>query len=820
MMSVNTGNYGDLLSIILWTIFCWLTNSAVSFSQDYLFDVDMINIEDGLPHRNTYAIVQDKEGFIWVSTLAGISRYDGYNFKTYDRTVLHIPESNTAYHLAIDKANRLWYCGKLNPLTSVFFSGLIDSRRDSIYTMETISGGRFGSKDVVYVGNSKTNPDAILVATRSGIVYEYDRHFKEIYRSPYPFSGFVSCEAIADGSYWIINGSELIRVKNGKPLQSLEIETDYGVTRIISTYPDLILEIKNVSVSFAAEIKYWKLERDTFVPFTLAGHAPHDVKGLLQVHRDYSCYTTKDKLLIQDKQGNIIYTFDQLKESTDNLSFPLIESTLSDRQNTLWAATGNGILKISTRQNPFKHIGPKRSVRGIYRDGERLWVDGFVINMASEAQKQFQTNLYISIVSFYKDDREQFWLGTNANTLLTYIPDKDTYSNYYFKIGLSLHLVFQNAKTKTHWVGSNTGIFRLDPIAKKITPFPLPIASESMYIRQFYQNTKGVWIVSDKGIFLMDAEKETILKHYTATDGLPTVNLNYLYEDAEGIFWLGAKGGGLIRWNLRDNSFRQYTREDGLSNNNIYTVYEDEFETLWLPSDYGLMAFDKNTETAKVYLPRHGIAHEEFNTFSHFQDKDGTLYFGGLQGVTSFHPKDLRQEYTITPPLYATKVRVLEKDAEDFTDKTSAYLETQKITLKPNDRILELELSLLDYEKPGENRYAYKITGQQEQWLYTSDNKLSIINPPYGRYDLVIKARGASGTWPENPLRIPIHVKVPFLPAMVVYHYRGCDAGGNSVFGSPVAGAKTQKRPGTPRRRSTKKNAKNSSPGRRTQSAR
>ena len=110
-------------------------------------------------------------------------------------------------------------------------------------------------------------------------------------------------------------------------------------------------------------------------------------------------------------------------------------------------------------------------------------------------------------------------------------------------------------------------------------------------IRHQYQNPGGIWLASDKGIFLMDAEKETILKHYTIADGLPTNSILHIYEDNKGIFWLGTTDAGLIRWDISDNTFRQYNKKNGFSNNKIYAVYEDGFEKLWLPSDYGLMVF-------------------------------------------------------------------------------------------------------------------------------------------------------------------------------------------------------------------------------------
>ena len=162
--------YGRLLTAagLLWLAGLWCCSG-----QDYIFDVDIINVEDGLPHRNTYGIVQDKEGFIWVSTLAGISRYDGYRFKNYDLEALGLSQSHVAYYLAVDGDNRIWYATNMN--RSLFIqSGFIDSSRDSIYGMESISGGRFSAKDVVYVGNPKPGRDEVIIATEAGVVYSYN----------------------------------------------------------------------------------------------------------------------------------------------------------------------------------------------------------------------------------------------------------------------------------------------------------------------------------------------------------------------------------------------------------------------------------------------------------------------------------------------------------------------------------------------------------------------------------------------------------------------------------------------------------------------
>ncbi|MCB0374484.1 MAG: response regulator, partial [Sinomicrobium sp.] len=439
---------------------------------------------------------------------------------------------------------------------------------------------------------------------------------------------------------------------------------------------------------------------------------------------------------------------------------------LLDKQNILWIATQNGLLKLTAKKNPFKTLLAGSSIRSIFKKKDTLWV-GILGNYtpplrdAAATEQPPKKIIAYNSMAFYEDLRGHLWKG-RYDKMTEYIPPGNTTVQYEFNYECFFQTLFQNPATRNYWAGTDSGLFRFDKEAKKIIPFELPETPKNLSVWQFHQNAEGIWLASSNGIFLMDNQRETILKHYTTADGLPSNTILHIYEDRYGIFWLGTADAGLVRWDRQNNSFRQYTRDDELSNNKIYAVYEDDYQTLWLPSDYGLMAFDKNTAITRIYLPENGIAHEEFNRFSHFQDEDGTLYFGGLNGITSFHPSDLRKKDPGDISLYITRIRVLENTAETFTDRTTTYKTTREISLKPGDRILEMDLTLLDYERSSENQYAYKLAGKQEQWVYTRTNRFAIINPPYGKYDLVIKARGASGIWSENPLSVPMYVQAPF----------------------------------------------------------
>jgi len=737
-----------------------------TFAQGYLFDVQIINVEDGLPNRRVLNVTQDKEGFIWISTPGKISRYDGLQFKTYDSDFLHIPEYS-GVSMAFDKENNLWYCVKIGS-KEIIHGGVINIQQDSVYNLETFTNNQFKSKEIIDINLSATSNSEWFLTTQQGKVYKYQGFFEEIYQCPKPLTNRLRGQAHQNGSYWIMHQNELINVVNQQPqqiLQPLNKQYPKFINKIVQQQPHLIIE----ELHPFRGLQYWILKEGEFILYTPTNYQNEEIFGLFHISADYTVFATREELVIQDTSNNIIFKFNEFNASILGVQRIKSNGVFLDRQHILWLATDNGLIKILQKKNPFLHYSPKNSTRGIYLDEQhQLWIGGYNGNnqydlITRQKTKAIKSSTLdrVPIMGFSKDSKGHLWVGTTKSLLLEYIPNHPQPIEHPYKLPYSLYLPFENPRTKTLWVGTNHGLLYFDRTKEQFFPYEFPITSLNLEVRHFYLNQKGLWIVTNKGIFLIDGTTEKLIKYYGVADGLPHLNFTHLHEDKRGIFWLASKGGGLIRWNQQKNEFTQFNQEKGLSNNVIYAVYEDEYENLWLPSNYGLNCFDKNTLITQVYLPQNGISHEEFNTFSHFKAADGTLYFGGLNGVTSFHPKDVLKNETVSTPLYLTKVRILEEEQAYFTDKTTAFQQKNSIELSPSNRILELELSLLDFAQSEKNQYAYRIAGYQEQWIYTKENKISLINLPYGKYTLELKGRGASGNWSAKRLAIPLLVKRP-----------------------------------------------------------
>ncbi|MCB9267891.1 MAG: hypothetical protein H6558_22945, partial [Lewinellaceae bacterium] len=762
------------LHTVLLAFLLTLIYPRPSFAQQYLFSLQHINVEDGLPVRQVSDVAQDNDGFIWISSRLGVHRFDGYSYKTYTNAYLNLPDRNAA-HIVIDRQNRLWY-SKWRSLGQPL-GGVLSLDADSLVSFINLPGRKLPVEDIYSVHALGACNQEMLVVMKSGILYDYSTGWEEICRWPTPVQGAFTALKTQDGNYWVGNDHNVFRVIRG------QIQKVSSLPAPDPAFINGIFERNGVPVFetfVSGKYIYHTLEGGAIAPLRIKGESSENITKILQFHLEYTVYTKEDSLVVRDTLGKLLYSVAFPGGPSFIKKPPFIKNTFLGSQSHLWIVTRNGLLKLSRQPNPFTIINPGIGVPGILKDGEQLWLSGdpdYLMKDLARGTKLANPFSYPA-TCFLKDQRGHIMIGTR-NGLFDYTPDSllssvsarlkpERFKR--FLAGKQIRILFQNPLTGNYWLAGsrpddNIGegyIFSLDQGRIDRPLLPDSLLGAGIRARQFLKGPEGIWLVTNKGLFLLDASTETLVNHYSREDGLPFDDFNHLYRDTLGIFWLASRGGGLIRWDRKSNQFQQFTTEQGLSHNCLYAVVEDGYGVLWLPSDFGLMAFDKGAFTTKVYLPKDGIALEEFNFSSYFQDHDGTLYFGGPAGITSFHPLNLQKIEEDTVPLKLTQVRVLEPEEERFQDRTPEFLKTGKLQMHPGDEVLEISLALLDFRDPVQNQFAYRIRGYQEQWIHTQNRTISLFGLPYGRYELVVKGRGALGNWNPVELTIPLHVRSPF----------------------------------------------------------
>ncbi len=100
-------------------------------------------------------------------------------------------------------------------------------------------------------------------------------------------------------------------------------------------------------------------------------------------------------------------------------------------------------------------------------------------------------------------------------------------------------------------------------------------------------------------------------------------------------FWLGSRGGGLMKLNIYTEHIRYFNTLEGLTSNIVYGIVSDE-KYLWLSTENGICRFDPKTNQAKGYYEKDGLSNNEFNNASYLRSMAGRVYFGGIDGITAF----------------------------------------------------------------------------------------------------------------------------------------------------------------------------------------
>jgi signal transduction histidine kinase/streptogramin lyase len=471
-------------------------------------------------------------------------------------------------------------------------------------------------------------------------------------------------------------------------------------------------------------------------------------------------------VLLFDKDGRLVANLRSQIESAIESDWYLT-SLFIDRAQNVWLTTSKGVVVLSRRANPFSLYltDQQLSVRGMQQapDGRLLVTtekgnyfistDGHSVTAAKEGPH------FLGITRL---PNKEFLGGTSGPRILHVQPDQLgnlTWSHQKplptgsTDIEAELFYPYHDVISGSTYCGSSLGLFLLKDVNH-----------DSMSLISLDPERSAVEFINrtSTGLYLAGAEG---LSSYDPATGI-TLQLEFqghrfkhFHEDAKGIFWIATSGAGLLRWDPVSRAVKQYTTSQGLTNNVLYAVYEDEQHMLWLPSNRGLMSFDPLTENLVNFQPEDGIAHEEFNTFSHYRDKDGKLYFGGLDGLTAFFPDSiyLKNKYQ---PLQVTGLSRFNDDLGTKVNALKDYRREGRINITPSDRMFNVSFALQDYAS-GVTDYAWRLEPDNHSWTYQKEHNLVFYGLPPGEHQLVIKARGTMGDWSSDILRIPIYVQPP-----------------------------------------------------------
>lgn len=782
------------LSLIRFVLFFLCTTPL--HAQQYAIHIKKISVEDGFKDRNFYKPFQDREGFIWVGNPFGLDRYDGTRVKHYSADQYGFV-FNRMFFLEQDDRGMLWLHYWDNKGTLVF-----DPVNEKTLSLKEYLGEQFKFAGTTVL-NMSTDPfGGLLFGTTEGKVYRWSdgemvmaHHMAD---NKIPHQVFQTEE----NSIWINVEWEAINFdKNWKIKQRFDkddidwnnpFEDDQGRLHHLA-WPSKKLQPLINDPTFLTknyvndELVKWPY---AFDEYAVVGLEPITMNKYLILHDINHGY----KLAYVSADGKI------LAETPITTEPP--SSSFFDLQNNFWLGTKEAFYIISVRKTDFNRylhnleIIPNNyySSRGIVEESDGHFIvngpgDSFNFKKNTKTLAPFRLSEVRSEVghnsigygsAIMKDSTGEIWLTDDRLGLYKYDPSDQSTTYYYYPDSIAKARYYEAYPGNNRallrdrfgklWIGHDEGLSWLNEDNKLIsqvlnTDLMAALAGAEVFF--MYEKPEGIWLATSKGLFLFDNQNSQIKLHYhtEAKDykKLPSNVIAHIYEDSEGIFWLSSKGGGLIKWQPDKGVLDQITEQKGLSNNVLYAAYEDSYNNLWLPSNNGLNQYNKKTGDIVRYTEQDGIAHNEFNTTSHYRSRDSTLYFGGLNGVTAFNPNELiRRRLNEQTPVLLSGLQKQNRNDGVYRDASEELREEATVVnIDPEHMGFELEFSHLDYRPVENKQYTYIIDGIDATWNYLDRPSVRINTLPYGQYNLRFRAQKSSGSW-TTPVSISLSINRPF----------------------------------------------------------
>jgi signal transduction histidine kinase/streptogramin lyase/DNA-binding NarL/FixJ family response regulator len=767
--------------------------------------------DEGLAQNSVEEILQDSRGFMWIGTVGGLSRFDGYRFTTY-RNNPDDPNSlsnNWVRDLYADSDGKLWIgtegggVNQFDPATEIFTHYLPDRQNpnslagDRVFHIFKDSTGQFWFTGVGLTGVNRFNP----------VTQTFTRYPSAIQdpSAPNPFQGGAVWEILEEnGQLWM--AAERLVAKFDLHTETFSYYNLPPVKEGPETHLDTLHQDSTGALWTGGNTGLYRLEpqsgRFTHYPF-------HAIRGLVEDEAGNFWIASGEGLYVFDpRAGQVLNHYRHDSTQMDSLNSDRLSALYQDRAGVFWIGTEEGGVNLyDPRQTRFAHYrhDPEASfslaegaVNSIADAGDgRLWVGtGNVLNRVDLATGQathYTLEDSATLRAVHQDHAGVVWIGMDGGLRLYRLnPTTGEFTLYplespYQPTGpgpgpVTISDIEEDGQGDL-WVATDRGgIFRLDPQREKVQVYESPISVAAVggpptpptaprppVNDLFLDRAGGIWVSTLNGINRLDpgAGKYQPYRAKASPSG-PDSYMESALEDRNGLIWIASRDG-LIRLDPKlhpqPEAVKYYTEKDGLPTAYIVSILEDKTGDLWLGTKQGLSRFTPSTETFRNYDSADGLQGNEFSAQAFAQAKDGQMFFGGINGLTAFYPDQITDDL-YAPPVILTDFQLFNQPVSPGADAPVAgpIWNAPHLTLNHDQNIVSFEFAALSYAAPQKILYRHRLEGFEDHWIETDSARrfVTYTNLPARNYVFRVQATNSDGVWSTHEAALPITVNPPW----------------------------------------------------------
>lgn len=720
--------------------------------------------ENNLPNTLINNVIESRDEMIWIATENGLCRFDGARFVTYTNSPddPHTIQSNFVRDICADARGNVFVATisgaqLYRPATDDFSDVIIDPEQ-GISSGNVSSLCLLANGDIFATGNTTFtihideagNPHAIPNAMTER------EHMTSL-----------SCQD-REGNIWVINYNDgLFRISPNDTYEQLK------PNRVVAGFISMGVGADGCIYGGGLEHALYKYNPDNqdFDPVDTQG-AEWQVRDICPLPGTYSLLlsTDGDGLRVYDcLTGQITpYVVDQAQF---DLTTQKVHAVTVSQHGDIWMALyQKGVFVESANSLDFHYYGSKsqrynnignRCVTSIIRSQDgTLWVatdnDGiYGIDRQGQTVAHYDCTshggpLPTAIQGLYQDSRGRVWFGSYRQTC-GYIDLKTGHcTNISIQgrddVPFSIY-AFAEDKRGRLWVGSmGEGILYFDE-------------QQHQFIRQeTLQDSK--WT----NVLTYDAKRDVL---YAGTyDGLITIDVSQQplrctqFSKSSVVYSITlcpqdrlalCTHNSLIVIDLPTGEQHTYTTNEGLPNNSIYAVLPDDDGNLWISGSVGLSRLSADLQTLISFTEHDGLLCSEFYKNTAHRDADGTLWFGGTQGITWFDPKAIDEQKR---QCVARVVNVTDGENNVLPDASGDYY------IADGSRSFTVELATRPIMMSRSVSYTYSLDGDRWQTLPAMSNHLSFSHIAPGRH--LLRFQVLTGGQPTEVQQVAIYIAYPW----------------------------------------------------------
>jgi ligand-binding sensor domain-containing protein len=792
----------------------FLFNILLSQPSDIKFE--HLGIEHGLSQSTVHCIIQDRKGFMWFGTSDGLNKYDGYKFTLYknDPNDTLSLSHNFVRALYEDHLGELWI-GTRNGGVCRY-----DRNQDTFirYLPEKDNPNSLPSDVITVIYESEEKDQYTLWIGGAKGIEKYNRETDDFTRYlPDENDGVESITQNLSGQIWIGNWNKGLYYFDSEKNKFIKYRPDSKYSNMFRNH---LVGNYSLHTSRLGErnILWTNVEGNGFYKIDLESgyvtHFPYSIAGnILKIYPNRNnseelWLGTDQELTIFNIQTGEFTHYRHQPENKWSLKGNVIWSIFQDKSGLMWLGTDTqGINKFEPWKKRFQTIQEQaanpdglsgKTVKAILESNEGgdhsiLWIGTLTegLNRLDRKTKQITKykhepanknslshNRIMAISESQSGNRQILWVSTsgglNKIDLKTqqitryYIPGKDPGHH-----GIMTHCEDKNGII---WIGTpNAYLFSFNPETEQFTRYgPYMILTQTLFI----DSSGMLWVGTGDGLykFNIETKEET---YYVHIDGdVKSISNNYIYsifEDKKGILWIGT-GGGLNKFDRSTETFSHFTENDGLPSNVVKGILEDGHDNIWLSTTKGISKFNPISETFRNFDAADGLQGDEFITGAYHKNQQGEMFFGGTNGLTTFHPDSIKNNIYI-PPITITDFQIFNKSVKpgNKSPLKKQVSETSEIALSHDQSIFSFEFAALDYHNPLKNQYKYKMEGVDPDWVSTDASRRFATYTNLDPGDYIFRVRGSNndGIWNDEGTSIKIIITPPWWQSNWAYAFYG-----------------------------------------------